>query len=505
MDEEEKGVHNELGRRCESGYCPTVPVSFKGGKVQHDPLVYLILDGSNWNGSGAKLKEQLTNLYGNLRNSSWQGILGEYYDDLGYVTQGVGIAGTFTDTRVSAPTSVNNSKLEEEVAYAIAQAKWSRTQNAQFVFLPAPGSTYESGFDTGFCGYHSVDSHGSSYTFVPYIGDEPFYQDCAGYDASGNADNVTSMVASHEYAESATDPVPGTGWTDSEGYEIADICASGDNLLSNGSWVQGLWDNSDEACALEDNTEYFPQKEEAPASAIGSEGNLFVTSDGLSNPLYATERESSGTWRSPSLVSGPLTAYSGPSEAFDSHGNLFVTAVGWKNRFYMWERYASNGKWYGPEIVSGEQTAYSAPSEAFDSHGNLFVTAEGYNHRFYMWERYASTEKWYGPEIVSGEQTAYSAPSEKFDSHGNLFVTAEGYNHRFYMWERYASTEKWYGPEIISGEQTAYSGTSETADSHGNIFATAEGYHNQLYYWERYASSETWAGPSILSEEGVAN
>ena len=477
-----------------------MPVSFKGGKVQHDPSVFLILDGSNWNGStGVALKEQLLSLYGHLRNSSWQGILGQYYDDLGYVTQDAGVASTLIDTRVSAPTSFNNTKIEEEVAYAIAQAKWAREPNAQFVVVPAPGTTYESGFDTGFCGYHSIDSSGSSYTFVAYMGNEPFYKGCIGYDASGNADNVSSMVASHEYAESATDPDPGTGWTDSEGYEIADICASGDNQLSNGSWVQGLWSNSAEACVLEDNHEYFPKKEDAPAAVFGSEGNLYVTSEGLSNPLYATVREASGTWLTSSVVSGPLTMYSAPSEAFDSHGNLFVTAEGYGNRLYMWERYASNGSWYGPEAVSGEQTAYSAPSEAFDSKGNLFVTAEGYNHRLYMWERYASNGSWYGPEVVSGEQTAYSAPSEMFDSKGNLFVTAEGYNHKFYMWERYASNSSWYGPEVVSGEQTAYSAPSEAFDSKGNLLVTGEGYANRFYMWERYASNGSWYGPEIVS------
>jgi hypothetical protein len=124
------------------------------------------------------------------------------------------------------------------------------------VVIPAPGSTYEAGFDTGFCGYHGLveegePSHDYTYTFVPYVGEEPFRLGCIEYDGRGNADNVTSMAASHEYTESATDPGLNT-WFTEEGYEIGDMCASGDDELPNGSWVQGLWDNHQSACSLSD-------------------------------------------------------------------------------------------------------------------------------------------------------------------------------------------------------------------------------------------------------------
>jgi hypothetical protein len=126
------------------------------------------------------------------------------------------------------------------------------------------------GFAGGFCGYHGVDSTGSSYTFDAYAGEEPFKKGCIGFDPKENAAHVTSMIASHEYAESATDPQvepefsKNAEWYTVDGYEIADMCASGDSELPNGTWVQGIWDDHQrgeleggvqkEGCSLSDPT-----------------------------------------------------------------------------------------------------------------------------------------------------------------------------------------------------------------------------------------------------------
>jgi len=248
----------DLGRRCETGYCPEPPLLYHGGKgVQHSPAVHLIFWGSNWTKApGAELKTQLLKMYEGLSGSAWQGILAQYFDATGRVSSTVTVT-SYVDAGVGAPTSVNSAKIKEEVASAVKAASWTREFSSQFVVIPAPGSTYESSFDTGFCGYHGVDGSGSSYTFYPYIGEEPFRHGCIGFDPHENADNVTSMVASHEYAESATDPqvepFPNAEWYTSNEYEIGDICASGDSELPNGAWVQGLWDDHQSACSLSDS------------------------------------------------------------------------------------------------------------------------------------------------------------------------------------------------------------------------------------------------------------
>jgi len=251
-------VHRNLGRRCTEEYCPLPPLLYHvGSGVQHSPVVHVIFWGSNWNSSpGSELKTQLLKMYEGLSGSNWQGILTQYFDTTGRISSTLTVS-SYIDTGVSAPTSVNDAKIKEEVSKALeANHTWSRTFSSQFVVIPAPGATYASGFDTGFCGYHGVDASGSSYTFVAYAGEAPFKSGCLAFDPTENADHVTSMIASHEYAESATDPqvepAANAEWYTGNLYEIGDICASGDSELPNGTWVQGLWDDHQGECSISD-------------------------------------------------------------------------------------------------------------------------------------------------------------------------------------------------------------------------------------------------------------
>lgn len=240
-----------LERRCELFYCPVIPLLYhEGSGVQHHPRIYAIFWGKNWeNAPGAELRTQLLQMYEGLSGSSYMGILTQYFDSSANRVLSNSSVASYLDTSVAAPTSVNQSKLVEEIARAISVNGWQEGLESQFVVIPAPGSTYEESFAEGFCGYHSVDGP-STYTFLPYIGDEPFSRGCL-YIGNGNADNATSAVASHEYAETATDPKLNE-WYTSNGYEIADICASGDEQLPNGSWVTGLWDDHQSTCSVSD-------------------------------------------------------------------------------------------------------------------------------------------------------------------------------------------------------------------------------------------------------------
>jgi sugar lactone lactonase YvrE/phosphodiesterase/alkaline phosphatase D-like protein len=252
-----------LGRRCQGTYCPNVPLRFDGGPVQREPKLHVIFWGSNWNEpAGSATRTQVLNFYKGLSGSAWQGTLTQYFDAEGHISSNVAV-NSFTDERTPMIEQVNDEKLEREVAYALseeAKTGWTREPNAQFIVVTAPGSSYEARFlGEGFCAFHSEDSVGSSYTFLPYMGDEPFVQWCTDpYDQNHNIANTTSMLASHEYAESATDPDFYTrpGWKDSEGDEVADICISGDDEITSGSlsgsWVQGLWDDHESRCSLGD-------------------------------------------------------------------------------------------------------------------------------------------------------------------------------------------------------------------------------------------------------------
>lgn len=259
-----------LGRICETGYCPTVPLLYKGGAgVQHSPKIYVIFWGSNWTKSpGLELHAQLLEMYEGLSNSSYQSILTQYFDTTGRVGPTVSVK-AYTDSSVAAPSLVSDTKIREEVSSAIGVNGWPRESNSQFIVIPAPSATFASGFDTGFCGYHGVDAKGSSYSFVAYAGEEPF-KGCRFFDEALNANHATSMVAAHEYAESATNPnTASVTWRDSEEFEVADICASSDSELPNGTWVQGLWDDHQSACSLSDVEPPHVYAVTNPATGIG--------------------------------------------------------------------------------------------------------------------------------------------------------------------------------------------------------------------------------------------
>ncbi|MGA8363232.1 MAG: fibronectin type III domain-containing protein [Solirubrobacteraceae bacterium] len=274
--------HTDLGLRCEPGYCPQPPLEYKGGVVQHNPTVYLIFWGSSFN--KGTLRTEMLDLFNSLSstgsNPSYQGILTQYWDGGGGIAPIDVVAGNYLDMRVAAPSGVSEQSVEEEVAYAISVNSWPPSgTNPQYVVLTPSGTTYQSSFvknskgEAAFCGYHERTG-GVSYSFIPSEYDEPFYSGCAlGYDHSGPngetlPNHATTMVASHEYAETATDPEPSThpGWKDSEGYEIGDICSSGDDKLPGGSWVQGLWGNHENACVLQD-----PPYSPPPAPAVTTE------------------------------------------------------------------------------------------------------------------------------------------------------------------------------------------------------------------------------------------
>jgi hypothetical protein len=226
-----------------------------GGGVEHSPHIYAIFWGSNWNAApGTEAKTMVLKLFEGLSNTAYQGILTQYFDSTGRVGKTVAVT-SYTDTSVTAPSTVNDAKIQAEVTKAIETNSWTAEINNQFVVLTAPSSTYATGFGKSLCGYHGLTKEGvvgAVYAFVPYQGDEPFKLQCTETgDFEKSPIFETSTVASHEYAEMATDPDLNTWHTPTE--EVADICRGENNLeLPDGAWAQNLQDNHLNNCVHED-------------------------------------------------------------------------------------------------------------------------------------------------------------------------------------------------------------------------------------------------------------
>jgi streptogramin lyase len=224
-------------------------VTSHGGPVQSQPHVYEIFWGSNWNKkptSGERVRLEL--MYQELSNSSWQGILTQYWGLDGFVSKSLTIGTPYTDTAVQAPTGINLTKIVTEVRSAIAaNPSWPQTPASpdQFVVFVPPGATYASEADHANCGFHGEVENEVVYAYVGWDREE-----------SGQVFSCSRTVAAaHEYAESVTDPFLDAWrhWSFNE--EIADLCGGAERgLLPGGIEVPSLWDNYLGHCATSDST-----------------------------------------------------------------------------------------------------------------------------------------------------------------------------------------------------------------------------------------------------------
>jgi sugar lactone lactonase YvrE len=239
-----------------------------GEGVQRAPKVYVIFWGKNFETTeaGEEVRLIILELLKGLTGSAYQGLLTQYFDSGGTISSTATVT-AWTDEGVTAPKEVNQVKVEEEIAHAIKEQKWEAEQNAQFLLVSAPGSTYKAKFlPEGECAYHSVTiesgAAGTIYSFVPYQGDPPYSKNGCISVGNPSKDPIvkTSKSVSHEYADTVTDPHPGvkatSAWRDftkSALPEIADLCQleTGAKLPS-GGYAQNLYDNHLHGCSHSD-------------------------------------------------------------------------------------------------------------------------------------------------------------------------------------------------------------------------------------------------------------
>jgi putative cell wall-binding protein len=121
-----------------------------------------------------------------------------------------------------------------------------------------------------FCGYHTSDQTSRVASLIPYLDDAPFsdvYTDpntgqksgCQGLSPNFDFAQATTVLTSHEFAESATRPLAINAWyadtasgaDNTAGQEIGDMCVRPGSALPNTTvYVQALWDNVSNQCVL---------------------------------------------------------------------------------------------------------------------------------------------------------------------------------------------------------------------------------------------------------------
>lgn len=237
------------------------PLTYYGGPVQHNPQVYLLLWGPNWQSDPGQeaSANYLDNFYSGLGvqpQDTWSLTAAQYGGD-----------GTQLAAEADALTSyVGITDLADAQVVVATQ---SGTCPAGF-YAPLCGGT------GNYCAWHDISSNGETFTNLPYILDAG--SGCGENSVQGTDDGF-SIVGGHEYAETITDP-SGSSWLDENGEEIGDKCAwqdLGTVALSTGTFaMQPLWSNNDFAqnssgCALSAQAE--------DTVTVYSPGDQYVTQD----------------------------------------------------------------------------------------------------------------------------------------------------------------------------------------------------------------------------------
>ncbi|HTB70375.1 MAG TPA: hypothetical protein VK707_05295 [Solirubrobacteraceae bacterium] len=528
------------GYACTSGCGQgTPPLIYRGGSIEQSPQVYLIFWGSNWNGEGAAAKAQTETFFSGLSGSTYQSILSQYSGPpQSYISATATVAGNWTDTSVPAPSNVSNGTVGREIEKAISSQGWQSAQesvNTQFVLLIAPESTYASEFGAGnFCGFHSA--YGTA-TYSVDLYPSGVVSGCINHDPERNPANALVETASHEYAESATDPRPLAGWVSSDGeYEIGDMCAWVPRItLPDGAHATELWDNRQNACASADTTVYPPDVSTTSASGlqeIQATLNGTVTSRGQSTTYHfqygtttdygsstasnpagsgygpvsenatATGLEAGMTYHYRIVASSAGGTSYGSDQTFATVSKPAVymngTATqdayfrGTNGAIWQWQWEKSNGKWHSTEL--GGQALGNPTAFVETASGNQDVYFRGSNGAIWQLQWEPSNGKWHLTELggqTGGEIWRSAAGSPVAYANGTTqSVYFRGTNGAIWQWQWEKSNGKWHLTEL--GGQAAGDPTAFVETASGNQDVYFRGSNGAIWQLQWESSNHKW-------------
>jgi len=256
----------------------TPPLVNIGGATavnQASPTIFLIFWGPKWAdptfGANSAVMNANVTLFSALASNAgaaagYNNILKQY---LGNDKNVPNYGGSWIDT-VAPPTFLQSSNFPDEIDRAIGQNEgWFAGQNVQFVVFPQDIVGHHSVFVSfageekpDFCGYHDFRTTGTVngteiYDVEPWLGNNDPCLNTYG-SGGGTARIVRAMttVATHEYAEAATDPFWNSttgqkGWQTNQAslFEIGDLCAYTGVFTGGVGAVQFQWSNAANAGA----------------------------------------------------------------------------------------------------------------------------------------------------------------------------------------------------------------------------------------------------------------
>jgi hypothetical protein len=277
---------------------PDCNMSYHGGRVQHQPRVYVVFWGPKWNSDATHkaVKNYLISFYKGLGMASrddWSRIERQYGDKTGFPLIGKSLFGASHVDARTPPGNLSVSQMASEAVKAVTSffpMSPAAAVNVEIVIAAqsgtcfAPVDSFGTNFvgncgsptNSGFCAFHSFVPTSNPNVFLPFV-NLPFQldaqQECGenfvNTGPAGQFDGF-SVTGGHETAETITDPAE-SAWFDQNdqcagcsGGEIADKCAwggaawnqsppdpSADLKLTTGSFgAQSLWSNVTHSCVM---------------------------------------------------------------------------------------------------------------------------------------------------------------------------------------------------------------------------------------------------------------
>ena len=257
-----RGAHSTTAHKASTTstdatvYPPTIPTSglqYGNGPVETTPVIYLDFWGHQWDSDSNGVESYMQNLFSGLGASgdTWSTVTSQYADSSGNspTFHGAVLGGTWVDDSADAPPNAQQQDIAAEADNA-AQHFGVSGPNVD-IYVMSPSGTQPANFpNANFCAWHDWDGN-VAYTNMPYVLDAG--AKCGANSVQNQLDGF-SIVGGHEYAEAATDPEPASGWVDSNGEEIGDLCAWDNDQtvgLSTGTFaMQPLYSNSANGCVF---------------------------------------------------------------------------------------------------------------------------------------------------------------------------------------------------------------------------------------------------------------
>jgi hypothetical protein len=438
--------------------------------------VNTIYYGASWNqdSSTAQQTAQLDAFFGDLTNSSYMDMLGEYGVGRGALERHA----TFLDGPDSG--TVTDQDLRAMLASKLANGLLNAPAgNRVFIIFTGPNVVVQHGgsstapSNSFFYGYHDAFSLPTGSTF--YYAVMPYPGGVNAVNSSLSAFQQMTGVASHELAEAVTDPDLHSGWFDSAGNEIGDLVNLHYGVLHNYT-VQYEWSNNAQAGVLWNENAHWVALGQGQVTQLvaapNTSGGQDVFGIGMNNDVYF---QATGPAGGP-YNGGGWTDLGGPAGAIavgrDADGSPALFALN-KYTGSVSVYSTRTGAWTG---LGGYARALAVGS---NSDGRLEVFVVGGNNQVYHQYQTAANSSFNGSWASLGGSAQSVSVAREQNGRMDVFAVWSDNTVRYI---RQAASADWGQAWINLGGWALARSVTVGTNSDGQLEIFVIGGNNQVYH-----------------------